>query len=113
MKKTLEDDLSIYHELLTDLFPSMPAEEAWDKFKLSDKQVEFYREYGYVSNIKLLDEAQVQQLRDELDEIKNPLHPKNYLFHEKTSTPEEKLFHIQDIFLNKHIACYVGSDTPF
>jgi pyruvate formate lyase activating enzyme len=38
---------------------------------------------------------------------------KEYLFHEKTSTPEEKLFHIQDIFLSKHIACYVGSDTPF
>jgi len=38
---------------------------------------------------------------------------KEYLYHHHTSTPEEKLFHIQDIFLNKHIACYVGSDTPF
>ena len=38
---------------------------------------------------------------------------KDYLFHDKTSTPEEKLYHIQDIFLSRHIACYVGSDTPF
>lgn len=38
---------------------------------------------------------------------------KDYLFHDKTSTDEDKLFHIQDIFLSKHIACYVGSDTPF
>jgi pyruvate formate lyase activating enzyme len=38
---------------------------------------------------------------------------KEYAFRDKTSTPEDKLFHIQDIFLGKHIACYVGSDTPF
>ncbi len=38
---------------------------------------------------------------------------KQYAFHESTSTPEEVMFHIQDVFLNKHIACYVGSDTPF
>ncbi|MEA4910092.1 MAG: 4-hydroxyphenylacetate decarboxylase activase [Chloroflexi bacterium] len=38
---------------------------------------------------------------------------KEYQFRDKISTPEEKLFHIQDIFLSKHIACYVGSDTPF
>jgi pyruvate formate lyase activating enzyme len=38
---------------------------------------------------------------------------KQYLFRESTSTPEEKLFHIQDMFLSQHIACYVGSDTPF
>ena len=38
---------------------------------------------------------------------------KDYAFHNNVSTPEEKMFHIQDIFLSKHIACYVGSDTPF
>lgn len=38
---------------------------------------------------------------------------KQYVFSAYPGTPEEKLFHIQDIFLSKHIACYVGSDTPF
>lgn len=38
---------------------------------------------------------------------------KRYAYADKITTAEEKLFHIQDIFLNKHIACYVGSDTPF
>jgi pyruvate formate lyase activating enzyme len=38
---------------------------------------------------------------------------KSYLFHDKNSTPEETMFRIQDSFLSKHIACYVGSDTPF
>jgi pyruvate formate lyase activating enzyme len=38
---------------------------------------------------------------------------RQYAYSEQTGTPEEKLFNIQDIFLSKHIACYVGSDTPF
>ena len=38
---------------------------------------------------------------------------KKYAFGDHVSTPQEKLFHIQDIFLSKRIACYVGSDTPF
>jgi pyruvate formate lyase activating enzyme len=38
---------------------------------------------------------------------------KKYVFGDHVSNTEEKLFHIQDIFLRKRIACYVGSDTPF
>ena len=36
-----------------------------------------------------------------------------YPFRDRIGTPDVKLFHIQDIFLNQHIACYVGSDTSF
>jgi pyruvate formate lyase activating enzyme len=38
---------------------------------------------------------------------------RHYGYSEHPATPEEKLFQIQDVFLSKHIACYVGSDTPF
>jgi pyruvate formate lyase activating enzyme len=38
---------------------------------------------------------------------------KQYAFSTAVATEEEKMFHIQDIFLNKRIACYVGSETPF
>jgi pyruvate formate lyase activating enzyme len=38
---------------------------------------------------------------------------RQYAYSEQTVTAEEKLFQIQDVFLGKHIACYVGSDTPF
>jgi len=38
---------------------------------------------------------------------------REYAFRDRTGTPEDRLFHIQDIFLARHIACYVGSDTPF
>lgn len=36
-----------------------------------------------------------------------------YAYARQPGTVDEKLFHIQEIFLSQHIACYVGSDTPF
>lgn len=38
---------------------------------------------------------------------------KEYLYDDKTSTTNDKLLQIQDVFLSRHIACFVGSDTPF
>ncbi len=38
---------------------------------------------------------------------------KEYLYYDKTGTAKDKLLQIQDIFLSRHIACFVGSDTPF
>ena len=38
---------------------------------------------------------------------------KQYAFSQAIATPEERLLRIQDIFLGKRIACYVGSSTPF
>lgn len=38
---------------------------------------------------------------------------KEYAYEEQSGTPEDRLLHIQDIFLSERIACYVGSDTPF
>jgi ectoine hydroxylase-related dioxygenase (phytanoyl-CoA dioxygenase family) len=82
MKTALNDDLSLHHELLTDLFPQLPAAEAFEKYKLSPEQVAFFHENGYLANVKLIEDHQIEQLRRELDEIKEPAHPKNYLFHE-------------------------------
>jgi ectoine hydroxylase-related dioxygenase (phytanoyl-CoA dioxygenase family) len=82
MKTALNEDLSLHHELLTDLFPQLPAAEAFEKYKLSAEQVAFFNENGYLANVKLIEDRQIEQLRRELDEIKEPAHPKNYLFHE-------------------------------
>ncbi|MDI6695154.1 MAG: 4-hydroxyphenylacetate decarboxylase activase [Anaerolineales bacterium] len=38
---------------------------------------------------------------------------KTYCYESNSSTAEEKLSYIQDIFLSKRIACYTASDTPF
>jgi hypothetical protein len=46
MKTALNEDLSLHHELLTDLFPQLPAAEAFEKYKLSAEQVAFFNENG-------------------------------------------------------------------
>ena len=71
----LQSDLSLHHELITDLFPKISAEEAWEKYKLSDSQLHFFEEFGYLSNVKLLEEDQILRLKTELAEIRDPKHP--------------------------------------
>ncbi|MEO5601663.1 MAG: phytanoyl-CoA dioxygenase family protein, partial [Cyclobacteriaceae bacterium] len=82
---------------VSDLFPQISAEDAWEKYRLSDDQVNFFREFGYLSGIKLLDDHQVASLNKELDEIKEPSHPGNHLFHEfhtnESTNPDHVLFH--------------------
>ncbi|MEZ6114613.1 MAG: hypothetical protein R3C99_26920 [Pirellulaceae bacterium] len=52
-------DLSECHELVGDLFelPKTPGE--WDRYRLTDEQVEFYHEFGYLAGIRILDERQL------------------------------------------------------
>lgn len=90
-------DLSTIHALITGLFKSPATAAEWDQYRLTNEQVEFYNEYGYLANIKLLDEAQVEQLKAELEQIMDPAHPLNHLYHEfhsnESSDPDKTLFH--------------------
>ncbi|HEY4111458.1 phytanoyl-CoA dioxygenase family protein [Puia sp.] len=75
-------DLSTKHQLITDLFqwPAKPSE--WERYKLSNEQLAFFREYGYLTDVKMLDDWQVERLKGELEAIMDPDHPLNGLFHE-------------------------------
>ena len=90
-------DLSNIHELITDLFrwPTKAAE--WEQYRLSNEQVAFFREYGYLADVKLLEEWQVERLKGELEQIMDPGHPLNGLYHEfhsnESSDPDRVLFH--------------------
>ena len=75
-------DLSKHHELIGDMFPKLSAKEIWNKYKLTAEQVDFFNEYGYLSNIKILEDNQIEKLRNELKEITDPSHAKNDLFYE-------------------------------
>ena len=90
-------DLSLDAEPLSRMFPRLNAEEAWERYGLPDEQIEFFRENGYLSNVKLLEEEQVEQLRDELTAIADPDHPGNALFYEfhsnESGDPDAVLFH--------------------
>lgn len=89
-------DLANYHQPVSDIFPSINKDD-WGKYKLSKEQVEFFKENGYLSGVKLLEDAQVDLLLDELDEIKEVNHPRHDLFYEfhsnESKDPNSVLFH--------------------
>src|ERR1043165_792067 len=91
------EDLSIYHHPLTDLFPKLSAPEDWKQYCLSEEQVEFYHERGYVAGIRVLSDAQVFVLREELSALTDSNHPAHELFYEYHSNesrdPSKILFH--------------------
>jgi hypothetical protein len=75
-------DLSQEHSPVSDLF-KWPANTAeWEQYRLSDEQVKSFHEFGFLSGIKLLNDEQVEYLKNELEEIMDPEHPGNNLFHE-------------------------------
>lgn len=92
-----QQDLSEKHQLISDLFKWPTKASEWEQYKLSNEQLDFFRTYGYVSDVKLLDEWQVDRLNKELTEIVDPSHPLNGLFHEfhsnESADPNSVLFH--------------------
>jgi ectoine hydroxylase-related dioxygenase (phytanoyl-CoA dioxygenase family) len=86
-------DLSQYHHPLTTLFPF----EEWQQYQLSADQIDFYRAHGYLSGIRMLDDAQLDLLRNEVAELVDPSHPGHDLFYEfnanESADPNQTLFH--------------------
>lgn len=91
------EDLSRRHELVSDLFSLPRSASEWQHYRLSDEQVRFFHEKGYVSGIRILSEEQIERLRTELQELFDPKHSGNDLFHEfhsnESPDPTRVLFH--------------------
>jgi hypothetical protein len=83
-------DLSEVHEPLGALGASAPA-------TLTAGQVAFFHEHGYLAGVRILDDAQVEILREELIRLMDPAHPGHRLFYEfhsnESTTPGSVLFH--------------------
>jgi len=75
-------DLSTVHHLVSDLFkwPSTKAE--WDQYRLTEEQIDFFNTNGYLGNVKMLDEEQIERLKKELAELVDPASPGHELFYE-------------------------------
>lgn len=90
-------DLSSVHRLISDLFHWPASPEEWQQYELKQEQIDFFRQYGFVSGIKMLDEKQVEAIRNELAEIADPTHPGHELFYEfhsnESTDPSTILFH--------------------
>lgn len=90
-------DLSQQHHLVSDLFslPNSPAE--WDQYKLSDQQVQFYNEKGYLSGLRVFSDEQIEKLRAEMELLVKPNQGTQHLWYEFNSNasnnPSTVLFH--------------------
>lgn len=93
----LQRDLAAYGKLVSNMFKWPETKSDWAKYRLSDEQVKFFETNGYVAGIKLLEEDQVMQLREELLEIMDPNHKNHdllYEFHSNESEdPDRVIFH--------------------
>jgi hypothetical protein len=91
------EDLSTRHGFVGNLFTRPPLPEDWEKFRLTDEQVEFYHEHGYLAGLRMLDAGQINALRNEVKALVDPGHPGNHLFYEfnsnESSDPQKILFH--------------------
>jgi ectoine hydroxylase-related dioxygenase (phytanoyl-CoA dioxygenase family) len=91
------EDLSQHHRSLGG-FVTLPRDpEGWLRYCLSNEQVRFFDEHGYVHGVRVLSDAQVEVLREELHDLQDPHYPGNELFHEyhsnESTDPARVLFH--------------------
>ena len=78
------EDLSEYSAPISAFLGSEKSysEEAWKKYALSEEQLKFYEESGYLEGVNILSETQLKQLQSDTMELMNPENPKHKLWHE-------------------------------
>ena len=103
----MANDLSRYHRPVGNLFDQRlldqhlldqhTAREAIAAYRLSDEQVAFFHEHGYVAGVRVLSESQVEALQSELQQFFDPDHEGGQLWYEyhtnEATDPDAVLFH--------------------
>ena len=94
---SMSEDLSRYSEPIGGIFDRVSTPEDWDRYRLSEEQIAFFRENGYLKGIRILTDRQVEVLRSELEQLMDPANPRRHLFHEyhlnESTDPNRVLFH--------------------
>jgi ectoine hydroxylase-related dioxygenase (phytanoyl-CoA dioxygenase family) len=94
---TMPEDLSRHHQPLSTLFARPHSSADWDRYRLSEDQLEFFRENGYLKGVRILTDEQVEVLRTELEQLMDPSHAGRSLFHEyhsnESTDPNRVVFH--------------------
>src|SRR4051812_23572835 len=94
--RSFMEDLSHYHQPISGLFPQPRTGEEWNKYRLSDEQIRFFHENGYLSGIRMLSGEQIETLRGDLAGLMDPGCPRDlfYEYHSNESAdPDRILFH--------------------
>jgi len=93
----MTEDFSRYHHPVGKLFAQLSAAENLERYRLSEEQVEFFRENGYLKGVRILTDEQVEALRGELEHLMDPGHEGRELFHEyhsnESTDPNRVVFH--------------------
>jgi len=91
------EDLSTRHGPITSLFEPANSKAKPAGLGLSEEQIAFYKNNGYVAGIRALTDEQVEVLREELAELTDPSTEAKQLFYEYHSNespdPATTLFH--------------------
>lgn len=89
-------DLSEYPQPMGNLFPKELSDH-FGQFRLSDEQIAFYHENGYLTGIRILEEPQIERLREELVGFFSANHAGHELWYEyhtnESVDPNQVLFH--------------------
>ena len=75
-------DLSKHHNPISSLFDIPASAEEWAHYRLTQDQLAFFHTNGYLSGLRMLDDAQIEELRAELTELIDPNYPGHDLFYE-------------------------------
>lgn len=78
----MDSDLSHYHAPLTDLFPQPQSADDRAALELSAEQVAAFHRDGFLPGVPLLDDRQIDVLRNELAELVQPGHEGAELWYE-------------------------------
>jgi hypothetical protein len=93
----MKPDLSVHHSPISNLFPPVASGQDLNRLRLTDEQLRFFEQNGYVSGIRVLNEGQIDALRQELEGFFEPHHDGHELWYEyhtnESSTPDTILFH--------------------
>ena len=88
-------DLSPIHKTLTSEFNQL--NDSVGDFRLTVEQIQFFHREGYLSGIRLLNEPQLDLLRNELTELMQANHAGNQYWYEynsnESTNPDKILFH--------------------
>ncbi|MAG58789.1 MAG: phytanoyl-CoA dioxygenase family protein [Planctomycetes bacterium] len=90
-------DLVRAHAPVTDAFPGLREADDIDRFRLDETQVAHFEEHGYVAGIRILDDAQVQELRTRLETLRTRIVEGDARVYEVEAAwrerPDEVVFH--------------------
>ncbi|MCH8218990.1 MAG: phytanoyl-CoA dioxygenase family protein [Planctomycetes bacterium] len=82
---------------VTELFNQPRSSEEWRSYALSEEQIRHFKDFGFIKDIKVLNDEQVERLRADLQDLVNPSNPGNEFFYEyhsnESEDPDTVLFH--------------------